>query len=207
MNQGSFKPLKDFILYEVNNKGDIRKRTSKRPLTPQKTKTGDRFHLHDSGHILTIARSKLKYCYEHECSPYELRGRVISQGKLMTLSQHCEKLALMNFERIENYNYHKDKEDVLKLYEYNLRFLELFRKMLKKELTTIEGRELSELVGGSIRKALVRYYRDKKEYRKEEIEDLAKDIFYDTFLNHCPFNVDCYIYEIVKRKLKNKKNE
>ena len=79
--------------------------------------------------------------------------------------------------------------------------------MLKKELTTIEGRELSELVGGSIRKALVRYYRDKKEYRKEEIEDLAKDIFYDTFLNHCPFNVDCYIYEIVKRKLKNKKNE
>lgn len=207
MSQDCFKPLKDFYLYEVNAQGDVRKRTSKRPLTPMKTKSGDRFSLHDSGHILTIARSKLKYCYEHNRSPYELRGRVISQGQLMTISDHCEQLALMNAERIENYKYHKDKEDLLKLYEYNIRFLELFCKMLKKELARNEAWELSELVGGSIRKALVRYYRDKKEYRKEEIEDLAKDIFYNTFLEHCPFNMDCYIYEIVKRKLKNKKNE
>lgn len=207
MSRDCFKPLKDFYLYEVNTQGDVRKRTSKRPLTPMKTKSGDRFSLHDSGHILTIARSKLKYCYEHNCSPYELRGRVISQGQLMTISDHCERLARMNAERIENYKHHKDKEDLLKLYEYNIRFLELFYKMLKKQIATNEVYELSELVGGVIRKALARYYRDKKEYRKEEIEDLVKDIFYNTFLEYCPFNIDCYIYEIVKRKLKNKKND
>lgn len=199
MSQDYFKPLKDFILYEVNKEGDVRKRTSKRPLTPQKTKTGDRFHLHDSGHILTIARSKLQYCYENGCSPYELRGRVMSNGKLMSVAEHCERLRKLNLERIENYNCNAEN-DVVAYYEYNIRFLSLLYKMISQTLTIEEAQELSSLIESSTRKALVRYYRDKKEYRKEEIDDVVKELFYGTFLKHCPANIDCYIYEIVKRK-------
>lgn len=80
MSRDCFKPLKDFDLYEINSSGDVRKQTTKRMLTAQKTKTGDRYFLYDSGHALTISRSKLAYCYQHNTSPYEIRDKVISGG-------------------------------------------------------------------------------------------------------------------------------
>ena len=78
-------------------------------------------------------------------------------------------------------------------------------KMLREELSEEDGKELQEMIRSCIRKGLVRYFRDKKEYRKEEIDDIAKEVFYGTFLSHCPLNIDCYVYEIIKRKLGNKK--
>ena len=44
------------------------------------------------------------------------------------------------------------------------------------EINSTEGQQLTDKVRSVIRKALVRYYRDKKEYRKEEIEDMVKDM-------------------------------
>lgn len=206
MNQDCFKPLKDFSLYEINAKGDVRKCTTKRRLTPQKTHSGDRFNLHDSGHIITISRNKLCYCYEWNVSPYELRGKVVSDGVLMTIAEHCSYLHITNIIRSANSKKDYEKEDLIHQYEYNINAMTLLLKLLKNELTEKEGIELRDIIESVIRKGVVRYYRNKKEYRKEEIQDLGRDIVYDTFLNHCPFNIDCYVYEIVKRKLGNKKN-
>ncbi|MBQ4589010.1 MAG: hypothetical protein IJA95_06965 [Bacteroidaceae bacterium] len=203
MSESTFHPLKDFHLYEVGPNGDVRKRTTKRPLTPMRTKSGERFALYDSGHCLTISRSKLRYCYRNGTSPYELRGKVISDGELTDIANHCNRLRLMNEEihRLAK----ADTEDLIAQYERGERFLSLMIKMLRKELSEEEGEELQGMVKSCIRKGLVRYYRDKKEYRKEEIDDIAKEVFYGTFLSHCPLNIDCYVYEIVKRKLGNKK--
>lgn len=203
MNNSRFEPLKDFHLYEVNETGDVRKRTTKRPLTPMKSNGGDRFALYDSGHCLTISRSKLKYCYRNQTSPYELRGKVLSNGDLIDIGDHCRRLHLVNAEihRLSD----KDTNDLICQYEYSQRFLSLMVKMLKRELNQDEAEELSCMVRSCIRKGLVRYYRYKRQYRKEEIDDIAREVFYGTFLMHCPLNIDCYVYEIVKRKLGNKK--
>lgn len=174
-------------------------------LTPRKTKSGDRFELKDSGHRITISRNKLAYCFSHDTSPYELRGQVLSNGELMSISQHCENLRLLNKERTKQAICDSEKEDVIFNYERNIHFLQMLLKLLKMDIDSKEGAELESEVRKCIRKAITRYYRDKGEYRKEEIDDLAKDIFYDTFFKHCPFNMDCYIYEIVKRKLGNKR--
>ena len=190
MSESTYRPLKDFHLYEVSPNGDVRKRTTKRPLTPMRTKSGDRFALYDSGHCFTISRSKLRYCYRNGTSPYELRGKVISNG---LMNEEIHRLAKI------------DTEDLIAQYERGERFLSLMVKMLREELSEEEGEELQGMVKSCIRKGLVRYYRDKKEYRKEEIDDIAKEVFYGTFLSHCPLNIDCYVYEIVKRKLGNKK--
>lgn len=99
----------------------------------------------------------------------------------------------------------KDTDDLIYQYEYGQRLLSLMVKMLKRNLSKDEAEELSDMVRSCIRKGLVRYYRDKREYRKEEIDDIAREVFYGTFLTHCPLNIDCYVYEIVKRKLGNKK--
>lgn len=99
MNQDCFKPLKDFYLYEVNDVGSVRKISTKRMLTPRRTKSGDRYELYDSGYRITISRNKLKYCYENNASPYELRGKVISDGILMTIAEHCSYLHITNIER------------------------------------------------------------------------------------------------------------
>lgn len=203
MNNSRFEPLKDFHLYEVNGSGDVRKRTTKRSLTPMKTASGDRFALYDSGHCLTVSRSKLKYCYQNNTSPYELRGKVISNGELADIAEHCNRLKLMN-EEIHRLS-KTDTEDLIVQYKLGERFLSLMTKMLRQDLSAEEGEELHEMVRSCIRKGLVRYYRDKKEYRKEEIDDIAKEVFYGTFLSHCPLNIDCYVYEIIKRKLGNKK--
>lgn len=203
MSENIFRPLKDFHLYEVSPNGDVRKRTTKRPLTPMQTKSGERFALYDSGHCLTISRSKLRHCYRNGTSPYELRGKVISNGELTDIASHCNRLKLMN-EEIHRLS-KADADDLITQYERGERFLSLMIKMLRKELSEEEGEELQEMVRSCIRKGLVRYYRDKKEYRKEEIDDIAKEVFYGTFLSHCPLNIDCYVYEIVKRKLGNKK--
>lgn len=205
MNSSPFEPLKDFHLYEVNKEGDVRKRTTKRHLTPMKSSSGERFALYDSGHCLTISRTKLQYCYQYHASPYELRGKVISNGALMEVSEHCRNLHLMNAEihRLSD----KDTEDLICQYEHSQRFLSLMVKMLKRELNNEEAEELSDMVKSCIRKGLVRYYRDKKEYRKEEIDDIAREVFYGTFLTHCPLNIDCYVYEIIKRKLGNRKKD
>ena len=205
MSQDCFKPLKDFDMYEVNSEGSVRKITTKRMLTPRKTKSGDRFELEDSGHRITISRNKLAYCFSHDTSPYELRGQVISNGELMSISQHCENLRLLNKERTKQAICDSEKEDVIFNYERNIHFLQMLLKLLKMDIDSKEGAELESEVRKCIRKAITRYYRDKGEYRKEEIDDLAKDIFYDTFFKHCPFNMDCYIYEIVKRKLGSKR--
>lgn len=205
MNQDYFRSLKDFDMYEVNREGSVRKITTKRMLTPRKTKSGDRFELKDSGHRITISRNKLAYCFSHDTSPYELRGQVISNGELMSISQHCENLRLLNKERAKQAICDSEKEDIIFNYERNIHFLQMLLKLLKMDIDSKEGAELESEVRKCIRKAITRYYRDKGEYRKEEIDDLAKDIFYDTFFKHCPFNMDCYIYEIVKRKLGNKR--
>ena len=205
MSQDYFKPLKDFDMYEVNGEGSVRKITTKRMLTPRKTKSGDRFELQDSGHRITISRNKLTYCFSHDTSPYELRGQVISNGELMSVSQHCENLRLLNKERTKQAIFDSEKEDVIFNYERNIHFLQMLLKLLKMDIDSKEGAELESEVRKCIRKAITRYYRDKGEFRKEEIDDLAKDIFYGTFFKHCPFNMDCYIYEIVKRKLGNKR--
>lgn len=205
MSQDCFKPLKDFHLYEVNCEGSVRKITTKRMLKSQKTHSGDRFMLYDSGHCITISRTKLAYCYEYNVSPYELKGKVISDGVLMTIAEHCSYLHITNI--VDNIYAKKDAEpeDLIHQYEYNIKFLTLFLKLLKKGLTNKESLELKDSIESVIRKSVVRYYRNQKEYRKEEIQDLGKDIIYGTFLRHCPFNIDCYVYEIVKRKLGNKK--
>ena len=205
MSRDCFKPLKDFDLYEINSKGDVRKRTTKRMLTAQKTKTGDRYFLYDSGHALTISRSKLAYCYQHNTSPYEIRDKVISEGVLMSVSQHCKKLLLLNQERLECIAKDKEREDLIFQYERSISFLNNMLALLKGELTNEGAVALNEDVTNCIRKAMVRYYCDKKEYRKEEIEDIARQVFYSCFLSHCPLNIDCYVYEIVKRKFGNKK--
>lgn len=205
MNQDCFKPLKDFDMYEVNSEGSVRKMTTKRMLTPRRTHSGDRFELKDSGHRITISRNKLAYCYENDVSPYELRGKVVSDGVLMTIAEHCSYLHITNIERSTYAKIDEEKEDLIFQYEQNIEFLTLLLKLLKMEINSTEGQQLTDKVRSVIRKALVRYYRDKKEYRKEEIEDMVKDIMYGTFFKHCPFNMDCYIYEIVKRKLGNKR--
>lgn len=201
----NFKPLKDFPLYEVNEGGGVRKKTTKRKLTPQKTHNGDRFHLYDSGHRITISRNKLIYCYEYNTSPYELRGKVISDGVLMTIAEHCSYLHITNIEREVYAKIDAEDSDLVFQYERNINFLTLLLKLLKREISNKEGEELFNKVQSVIRKSVVRYYRDKREYRKEEVDDIVKDIFYDTFLKHCPFNIDCYMYEIVKRKMRNRK--
>ena len=203
MGNDIYKPLKDFVLYEVNEDGDIRKRTTQRNLTPMKSNSGDRFALYDSGHCLTVSRSKLKYCYQNDISPYELRGKVISNGMLMGISEHINSLHLMNAEMRDLYG--KEVGDLIVQYEYGLRFLSLMVKLLKRELNEQEGVELHGMVKSCIRKGMVRYYRDKREYRKEEINDIAREVFYGTFLQHCPLNIDCYVYEIIKRKMGNRK--
>ena len=205
MNQDCFKPLKDFDLYEINTNGDVRKRTTKRYLTVAKTKTGDRFYLSDSGHTLTISRSKLQYCYKHNTSPYEIRDKVISGRVLMSVSQHCKKLYLLNQERLQCIAKDKEREDLIFQYERGISFLNNMLALLKGELGNKDVIQLNDDITNCIRKAMVRYYCDKKEYRKEEIEDIVRDVFYSCFLSHCPLNIDCYVYEIVKRKFGNKK--
>lgn len=207
MNTSCFKPLKDFDLYEINEVGDVRKITTKRYLKCMKTKSGDRFDLYDSGHHITIARSKIIYCYNHDTSPYELRGKVISNGELLSISEHIKKLKEYNMQRMITIKHNKEKSDVIYAYERNLNNLSLLYKLVSNSLSAKEARELSDVLEGSIRKALQRYYTDKKEYRKEEIDDIVRDLYFDTFIEHCPFNMDLYVYEIVKRKLKNKKDD
>ena len=99
----------------------------------------------------------------------------------------------------------KEYEDLIVQYEYNIKFLTLIQKLLKRELTDDEALDLKNRIESITRKGILRYYRDKKEYRKEEIMDLGKELMYGTFLKYCPFNIDCYVYEIIKRKLGNKK--
>ena len=183
MNQDCFKPLKDFDLYEINSNGDVRKRTTKRMLTAQKTKTGDRFSLYDSGHALTISRSKLAYCYQHNTSPYEIRDKVISGGVLMSVSQHCKKLYLLNQERLKCIAKDKEREDLIFQYERSISFLNNMLALLKGELGNKDVIQLNDDITNCIRKAMVRYYCDKKEYRKEEIEDIAREVFYSCFLS------------------------
>lgn len=207
MNTLCFRPLKDFSLYEINDKGDVRKITTKRPITCCKTKTGDRFYLHDSGKVLTISRSKLIYCYEHDTSPYELRGKCISNGELMSLSEHVSNLKTFNQTRIRDYRNDKEREDIIHTYEKNLRCLNLLYKLITQDLSRKESVELSKMILSSTRKALCRYYSDKGEYRKEEINDIVRDLFYGTFIDYCPFNIDAYIYRIIQRKLTHKKNK
>lgn len=192
-------------MYEINSNGDVRKRTTKRMLTALKTKTGDRFNLHDSGHVLTISRSKLAYCYQYNTSPYEIRDKVISGGVLMSVSQHCKKLYLLNQERLECIAKDKEREDLIFQYERSISFLNNMLALLKGELKNKDAVALNDDITNCIRKAMVRYCCDKKEYRKEEIEDIAREVFYSCFLSHCPLNIDCYVYEIVKRKFGNKK--
>lgn len=207
MNTNCFKPLKDFDLYEINEVGDVRKITTKRHIKCRKTKSGDRFDLYDSGHHITIARSKIVYCYNHDTSPYELRGKVIGNGKLLSISQHIFNLKEYNMQRMITIKQNKEKSDVIHAYERNLNIMSLLYKLVSNRLSVKEARELSDVLEGSIRKALQRYYADKKEYRKEEIDDIIRDLYFGTFIEHCPFNMDLYVYEIVKRKLKNKKND
>lgn len=207
MNTSCFKPLKDFDLYEINGVGDVRKITTKRNLKCTKTKSGDRFDLYDSGHHITISRSKIVYCYNHDTSPYELRGKVISDGDLLSISEHIFNLKEYNMQRMITIKQNKEKSDVIHAYERNLNILSLLYKLVSNRLSVKEARELSDVLEGSIRKALHRYYADKKEYRKEEIDDIIRDLYFGTFIEHCPFNMDLYVYEIVKRKLKNKKDE
>ena len=207
MNRDCFKPLKDFNLYEINANGDVRKRTTKRHLSVAKTKSGDRFYLSDSGHILTISRSKLQYCYKHGTSPYEIRDKVVSNGVLLSVAEHCENLKLLNIERLEHIRNERENADLIFQYENGVEFMSMMVKLLKGELNNKDGQALQSKVISCIRKALVRYYRDKGEYRKEEINDIAKDVFYGTFLQCCPLNLDCYVYEIVKRKFGNKKRD
>lgn len=205
MSQDCFKPLKDFDMYEVNSEGSVRKITTKRMLTPRRTHSGDRFELKDSGHRITISRNKLAYCYENDVSPYELRGKVVSDGVLMTIAEHCSYLHITNIERRTYAKIDEEKEDLIFQYERNIRFMQLLLKFIKGELDTQESIELRNRVQSVIRKSTLRYYRNKGEYRKDEINDLGKDIMYGTFLKYCPLNMDCYIYEIVKRKLGNKR--
>lgn len=207
MNTNCFKPLKDFDLYEINGNGDVRKITTKRNLKCTKTKSGDRFDLYDSGHHITISRSKIVYCYNHDTSPYELRGKVISNGDLLSISEHIKNLKELNIQRMETIMENKEKEDVVYHYEKSINNLILLQKLITQRLSKQEGVELYNILEKSIRKALQRYYADKREYRKEEIDDIVKELYFGTFLEHCPFNMDIYVYEIVKRKLKNKKND
>ena len=130
MSQDYFRPLKDFDMYEVNSEGSVRKITTKRMLTPRKTKSGDRFELKDSGHRITISRNKLAYCFSHDTSPYELRGQVLSNGELMSISQHCENLRLLNKERTKQAICDSEKEDVIFNYERNIHFLQMLLKLL-----------------------------------------------------------------------------
>lgn len=205
MSQDCFKPLKDFDMYEVNSEGSVRKITTKRMLTPRRTHSGDRFELKDSGHRITISRNKLAYCYEHDVSPYELRGKVVSDGVLMTIAEHCSYLHITNIERHYYHKIDEEEEDVIFQYERTIRFLNLLLKFKKQELNDEEGRELNDLMQSMVRKAIVRYYRFEKEYRKEEIEEICRTLFYDTYLAHCPFNIDRHIYKVCKSRLGNKR--